>query len=147
MRDAFRAVVEFNAKAGHKPPVGGPASPSRDAAALQRMLLREEYSELMTALESTRDETQTSGSALAAIADGLADLIYVALGTAYHYGIDLPQVWEAVCEANAAKVGPGSTKRADGKILKPANWRHPDIEDLIDAQPAISDTYGDLING
>lgn len=69
---------------------------------------------------------------LPAIADGLADLIYVALGTAIAYGIDLRPVWSAVHAANMAKIG-GPT-REDGKVLKPEGWQPPDIKGILERQ-------------
>lgn len=70
------------------------------------------------------------------IADGLADLIYVAIGTAISYGIDLRPVWAAVHTANCKKVG--GSKRPDGKRLKPIGWKPPDIEGILAKQGPIS---------
>ncbi len=63
---------------------------------------------------------------LVEIADGLADLIYVAIGTALEYGIDLDRIFSVVHAANMRKVG-GPT-RSDGKILKPPGWIGPEAE-------------------
>ncbi len=68
-------------------------------------------------------------------ADALADLVYVALGTAYQMGIPMNQVWAAVQRANMAKV-PGVTKRNMGNdATKPDGWVGPeaDIQVAIDA--------------
>ena len=69
---------------------------------------------------------------MADVADGIADLIYVLLGRAIAYGIDLRPVWDEVQRANMSKEGGG--KRADGKILKPPGWRAPDINGVIARQ-------------
>ena len=64
--------------------------------------------------------------------DGLADLIYVAIGSAVSMGVDLEPVFAEVHRANMAKAaGP---KRADGKILKPEGWRPPDIARVLREQ-------------
>jgi len=63
------------------------------------------------------------------IADALADLIYVTLGTAITYGIDLRPVWDEVQRANMAKVG--GPKREDGKQLKPEGWEPPNIKKAL----------------
>ena len=66
--------------------------------------------------------------------DGLADLIYVALGTAVSFGVDLAPIFDEVHRTNMAKDG-GAT-RDDGKILKPDGWVAPDIAGLLLAQAA-----------
>ena len=64
--------------------------------------------------------------------DGLADLIYVALGTAVSFGVDLGPIFDEVHRTNMAKDG-GAT-RDDGKILKPDGWVGPDIAGILRAQ-------------
>ena len=74
---------------------------------------------------------------LAEIADGIADLVYVAIGTASTLGIDMEPVWEEVQLSNMAKVnGP---VRPDGKRLKPEGWQPPQIERVIREQVAEAD--------
>lgn len=90
---------------------------------LRHKLIDEESTEVLTALFN-RD--------MVGVADGLADLIFVALGTAVELGIDLRPVWDEVVRANNAKVG-GPT-REDGKILKPDGWLPPDIQGVLDRQ-------------
>lgn len=73
---------------------------------------------------------------LARIAKELADLVYVAYGTAITYGIDLDEVLKAVHESNMSKVGPNGEidRRPDGKILKPPTYKAPDIQEVLAAQ-------------
>jgi predicted HAD superfamily Cof-like phosphohydrolase len=66
------------------------------------------------------------------VADAIADLIYVLLGTAVTYGIDIGPIWDAVHAANMAKSG--GRQREDGKWEKPAGWRPPDIDGLLRQQ-------------
>lgn len=134
MRDAFRDVIEFEAACGVPPRTGPPAIPPMHKEVLHLRLLEEEFSETVDAVGS-RD--------LAAIADGIADLIWVALVMAYQYGIDLPAVWCEVRRANMAKFGPGSHRREDGKLLKPPGWQPPDIIGVLSAQRPLAETYGD----
>ena len=89
-------------------------------AALRTSLILEEANEIKEAIENND---------LVEIADGLADLVYVALGTAVSYGIDLQPIWEEVHKTNMAKEG-GAT-RHDGKILKPKDWIPPDLTQLL----------------
>ena len=66
---------------------------------------------------------------LGGIADGIADLIYVLLGTALSYGIHIAPIWDEVQRTNMAKEG-GAT-RHDGKVLKPEGWQPPDVRGIL----------------
>lgn len=62
------------------------------------------------------------------VADALADLVYVALGTAHMMGIPFDQVFKVVHAANMRKVR-GMTKR--GMVFdacKPEGWVGPEAE-------------------
>lgn len=72
--------------------------------------------------------------------DGLCDLIYVALGTAVTFGVDLEPHWREVHEANMRKVG--GEKRDDGKQLKPDGWTPPDHRRHLIRQGWDDGTYG-----
>lgn len=64
--------------------------------------------------------------------DAVADLIYVALGAAVTFGVNLGPIWSAVQRTNMAKVG--GAVRPDGKILKPEGWQPPNVAELLWAQ-------------
>jgi len=100
-----------------------PAAPSNKVADLRIAMMDEELSETSEAIYAGN---------LVGVADGLADLIYVAVGTAIAYGIDLRPVWDEVQRSNMAKLGGG--RRADGKHLKPPGWKPPDIAMILDQQ-------------
>jgi NTP pyrophosphatase (non-canonical NTP hydrolase) len=62
-------------------------------------------------------------------ADALADLVWVALGTAHHLGLPFEAIWAEVMRANMEKeVGPPDPthKRPGERIHKPDGWRAPD---------------------
>lgn len=132
-----------------------PAAVAGDPAALAMRLITEETAEVLAAAAEGR---------LDDVADNLVDLIYVALGAAAMFGIDLPRVWDAVHGANMAKLapceigGPGHEKHpsdhtegdtcsacrgtglvatldAGGKVMKPAGWRPPDVALVLAKQP------------
>ncbi len=92
---------------------------------LRDSLIREEISELQMAMRA---------SDLPGIADAIVDSIYVLLGTAISFGIDIRPCWDLVQAANMAKEG-GAT-RIDGKILKPPGWVAPDIAGELARQGA-----------
>lgn len=97
--------------------------PSREKWA-RATLICEEAHEVAEALEQGGDVAQ--------IAQELADLIYVAYGTALHLGVDLDVVIAEVHRANMAKVTNGyARRRRDGKILKPAGWTPPDVKGVL----------------
>lgn len=91
---------------------------------LRRKLLREEFEEYMAA-EAENDFVE--------IADALADMIYIANGTALSYGIPLDPVFKEVHRSNMNKLGKDGKPiyREDGKVTKPEGWTAPQIEDVL----------------
>ena len=60
------------------------------------------------------------------LADALADIIYVALGTAFKMGLPFGEIWKAVQDANMRKVS-GTTKRGNKvDAMKPDGWVGPE---------------------
>lgn len=72
---------------------------------------------------------------LAGVADGLVDLVYVALGTAYLMGLPFDELFAEVQRANMEKVRASSaaeSKRGSSlDVVKPAGWRGPDLETVL----------------
>lgn len=100
-----------------------PEFPSSEICSLRKNLIFEEVNELFQAHEDNN---------LAGVVDGVADLIYVLIGMMVSYGVDMVPIWDATHKANMAKEG--GQKRADGKILKPEGWKHPNIKKLLRQQ-------------
>lgn len=92
--------------------------------ALRQALIEEEVAELATA---ARDAD------VVGVADALADIVYVAYGTAHVYGIDLDAVLDEVHASNMTKLGADGrpVRRADGKVLKGPDYRPPDIAAVL----------------
>jgi len=105
-------------------PVGEtPHLPGENERHLRKILLQEEFNEYLSA-ESDND--------LVEVADALADIIYIACGTAVSYGIPLDKVFEEVHRSNMAKLVDGKPlKREDGKVIKPEGWTPPDIAGVL----------------
>ena len=100
-----------------------PELPDSKERTLRMKLLAEEMYEY-TAAENDNDIVE--------IADALADIIYIACGTAVAYGIPLDDVFEEVHASNMAKLVDGKPiYREDGKVLKPEGWKPPDIEGVL----------------
>lgn len=118
--DPFAAVLEFHRRFGVR--VGAkPGLPDDSVVSLRLSLIREELSELESAL-AERDVVE--------VADALADLLYVTYGTAISFGIDARPIFEEVHRSNMAKTGGGT--RDDGKVLKPPDWKPPQVRALLD---------------
>lgn len=100
-----------------------PHLPEENERHLRKTLLQEEMNEYFAA-ENDND--------LVEIADALADIIYIACGTAVSYGIPLDKVFEEVHRSNMAKLVDGKPlKRADGKVIKPEGWTPPDVAGVL----------------
>jgi len=123
----IECVTEFHHRFG-VPSNTVPATPASERILLRQSLIDEEATETCLALADLTDETH----AMAEVADGLVDTIYVCIGAALELGIDLDPLFEEVHRTNMAKVGGQS--RSDGKIMKPPGWQAPRIAELLKAQ-------------
>ncbi|MFD4787813.1 MazG nucleotide pyrophosphohydrolase domain-containing protein [Streptomyces sp. NPDC058459] len=70
------------------------------------------------------------------LARELADVVYVAYGTALVHGIDLDEVIAEIHRANMSKIGPEGeiARREDGKVLKGEHYRAPDVSAVLRRQ-------------
>lgn len=89
---------------------------------LRARLMKEELQELLDAMDAND---------VVEIADGIADLLYVTIGTAVSYGLGpiLDVIFMEVHDSNMTKDGPNNEF---GKTQKGPNWRPPDIKSIID---------------
>lgn len=92
---------------------------------LRQALIEEEVRELSEAAQA---------GDVVGVADALADIVYVAYGTAHVYGIDLDAVLDEVHASNMTKLGADGRpiRRADGKVLKGPAYRPPDVRAVLD---------------
>jgi predicted HAD superfamily Cof-like phosphohydrolase len=104
-----------------------PAEVTPELAAHRGELLAEEAAEVA--------EVSVTGP-LDRLAHELADVVYVAYGTALVHGIDLDQVIAEIHRANMTKLGPDGrvSRRADGKVLKGEHYRAPDVAEILRRQ-------------
>ena len=123
MSNMFKDVIDFHKAFGQK--VGDkPELPDINERGLRMKLLREEFEEYMEAEEEND---------LVEIADALADLIYIACGTAVSYGIPLDEIYDEVHRSNMSKLVDGKPiYREDGKVMKPEGWSPPDIKGILE---------------
>lgn len=144
--EAFGQVINDN-----------PTIPDNETKLLRVKLIAEELNELMVALGVGFDDGGVycgMPSDIVEIADALADLLYVVLGTAVSCGIDIEPIFHEVHRSNMTKVG--GHKREDGKWIKPDSYEPPNIKALINEQSCEHDfeptdteghSYGCLVCG
>ncbi|MET8810388.1 MazG nucleotide pyrophosphohydrolase domain-containing protein [Streptomyces sp. NPDC004549] len=104
-----------------------PTEVSPQLAAHRGELLAEEAAEVAeVAVEGPLDH----------LAQELADVVYVAYGTALVHGIDLDEVIAEIHRANMSKLGPEGQvlRREDGKVLKGTHYRAPDVSAVLRRQ-------------
>ncbi|MFE5401492.1 MazG nucleotide pyrophosphohydrolase domain-containing protein [Streptomyces sp. NPDC056580] len=106
---------------------GTPTEVAPELAARRGELLAEEAAEVAEV---------SVGGPLDRLAHELADVVYVAYGTALVHGIDLDEVIAEIHRANMSKLGPGGqvARRADGKVLKGEHYRAPDVAAVLRGQ-------------
>jgi predicted HAD superfamily Cof-like phosphohydrolase len=128
-RSPGQLVREFHERFGLTRP-DRPGAVDDDLAEVRQRLLDEEVGELAEAVRSGR---------LDEIARELADVVYVAYGTAISYGIDLDAVVAEVHRANLSKLGPdGQPVVQDGKVQKGERFRPPDVAGVLARQAGAS---------
>jgi predicted HAD superfamily Cof-like phosphohydrolase len=122
-----RQVGEFHRSYGLPIRTSPTAAVGDQQTALRLALIEEEVGELRQAA--------VVGD-LVGVADALADIVYVAYGSAHVYGIDLDAVLDEVHSSNMTKLGADGrpVRRADGKVLKGPDYRPPDVKSVLGAR-------------
>lgn len=154
MAEVMHEVIDFHRDHGI-PMRATPSIPPDDRVRLRARLLVEELGETLAAMfdenKGIGGEDVTLAEAidrlqwcideapvrvdLVGVADGLADVQYVTIGAALEFGLPFDAVWAEVCRSSATKKG--ATRRADGKIEKPAHYSPPDVRGvLFDGEPS-----------
>lgn len=88
-------------------------------------LIREELQELNEAIEDDSNVEKL---------DALIDIIVVTIGAIHSMGANAQGAWDEVMTTNFAKVDQDTgkvRKRSDGKVLKPDNWRPPNLRPFV----------------
>ncbi len=119
MSDEQRLVTEFH-RAFSIPIEHVPCVPDEATRALRMHLLQQEYDALHKAF-AQQD--------IAVVAQALAELLYVAYGTAIACGLDMAPIFREIHRSNMTKVG--VRQRADGTWLRPAGYSPPRLEPLL----------------
>jgi len=127
LSEAAVSVAAFHAAFGLPSRSAPTADVPAALAELRVRLLTEETQEFAAAAES---------GDLTAVADALADVVYVAYGSAVTYGIDLDAVLAEVHRSNMSKLDVDGRPllREDGKVLKSARYTPPDVAGVLRRQ-------------
>jgi len=130
LSDVASAVAAFHAAFGVPRGDVPSADVPAEVAALRIRLLAEEVDEYAEAV---------AGRDLVAIADALADIVYVAYGAAVTYGIDLDAVLAEVHRSNMTKADADGRviRRADGKVLKSDRYTPPNVAAVLRDQTEV----------
>lgn len=127
---AASALAEFHAALGDER--------GRGNAALRLTLHEEEHEELLDELSDKRlgiehrDPKADEDVDREHLARELADVVYVAYGTAHAFDIDLDVAIAEVHRAAMSKLDPATmVVRGDGKIMKPPGFVSPDMSAAV----------------
>ena len=121
MKSQLKAVENFHVTFGQK--INSyPTLLNVDEYLLRHRLMEEENSEYKEACEN---------QSIVGIADALGDQLYILCGTILKHGLQhvIEDVFDEIQASNMSKLGPDGKPllRIDGKILKSANYRPPNI--------------------
>jgi predicted HAD superfamily Cof-like phosphohydrolase len=119
----FNKVVEFMTTFGQEVN-SAPTWPSEEIQSLRIELIKEEFSELCTAIVD-RDIVE--------VADALTDILYVVYGAGAAFGINLDECFSEVHKSNMSKLGPDGKPiyREDGKVIKGPDYFQPDLNKVL----------------
>lgn len=115
--EAARLIAEFH---------GHPNAEHADNDQLRLTLHEEEHAELVTELQYVIDGQPNRWQ----IARELADVVYVAYGTALAHGIDLDAALVEIHRAAMDKMD-ANVRRADGKVIKHPGFFPPDMTEAL----------------
>lgn len=120
MSKTFTDVAVFMQAAGQS--VGTENIPQ---SSLYHNLIVEEFAEYIKA-RNDKDDTE--------IIDACFDTMWVIIGYMHSRGWDCEAIWDEGAKSNLAKIDKETgkvLKRADGKVLKPEDWKKPDFSKFV----------------
>ena len=117
-------VFEFIAEIGQVDGYTGRVEGTHDVVGIYKNLIDEEYKEFV---EAPNDANKLNEA---------MDLVWVVLGYCITRGWDTQGAWDELTRANMSKLQADPVtgvlkRRADGKILKPDNWKPGDFTPFV----------------
>lgn len=120
MQKAQRQIKAFMQLAQQATPMK-PITPSLRLHDFRTNLIKEEAQEFADAKD------------LVQAADAIGDLLYVTIGTAIAYGIDIDPIFQEIHRSNMSKFIDGR-RREDGKWIKGPSYSPAKLKPIIEAQ-------------
>lgn len=121
---------EFAIKAKH--PIGLELEDNAQAMKLRLKLIKEEVSELFTAVnELYQSDDEDKTKLKAEVLKELTDCQYVLSGFAATFSLELEEAFKRVHESNMTKFLNEPEYDADGKVKKGDDYQPPNLEDLV----------------
>jgi predicted HAD superfamily Cof-like phosphohydrolase len=127
MSKVFTDVHVFMKACDHATP-SLPTEPTA-LSELYKQLIEEEYNEFQEAFSNNDDAEQL---------DACFDMIWVIVAYAKTRGWDIDKAWDEGAKSNLYKIDQDTgrvIRRADGKILKPKDWKAPDFSKFTKIPP------------
>jgi len=126
MNDMQSKVREWMLLAQQECPERPVLEPTKEIQDLRYELIKEELEEF--------DKAQCEHSRIE-ITDAIGDLLYVVLGTAVAYGIDIEPIFNGIHRSNMSKFIDGH-RREDGKWIKGPSYSPANLQPILDQQVA-----------
>lgn len=95
----------------------------------EKLIMEEVGQELLPNLAKYREAPTLENKAL--VFDDIVDSVYVLMNLANDLDIPFEEGWKEVHRANMDKFRLGLVKNSAGKVLKPKNWRPPQMWDVL----------------
>ncbi|MFN2423869.1 MAG: hypothetical protein ABR572_08850 [Cryomorphaceae bacterium] len=127
VQEAVAMVRQFHDAFGISNAEGPKGDIGLDGALLRYRLMREENEEYLEAAKS---------GDLVEVADALGDMLYILCGTMLKHGLEdkIEAVFREIQDSNMSKLDENGKPiyREDGKVMKSALYRKPDIAPLLE---------------
>lgn len=153
MKTRYEKVKEFTEKSGIPIPEVPRKMNRTEVSFITRMILEELQELLLTVAnpeENTKDMLielvnlsrlptnkvlESDIDIIAEQVDAFVDIDYYSNNAASKVGMNTDAVFDLVHEANMSKLFPDGTFHKDesGKIIKPPNWKEPDVKLLVES--------------
>lgn len=100
-----------------------------DLCLAEKLIMEEVIKELLVNLKKYREAPTLENKAL--VFDDIVDSVYVLMNLANDLDVPFEAGWQEVHRANMDKFRAGLVKNAAGKVMKPKDWKPPQMWDVL----------------